>query len=627
MFSSVHLVFAFSWRVAETSLVSGPQCGGAVCRNWSLLQVRSSVTSRDAVGTADAEDVTDQACRGATATDNSDSYYDLFTGIGSLAACQDICVGASACKGIEYNAQADAGRCEVWTRPEGIGAVVPASGFACLRYQHEFVPVDTAVDGACRGADQNDDSEAYYTLHAATESLAVCKQLCASTPGCKGIEYSTVISGRCEVWTRPQGIGGVEAKDGFTCLRFQDIFRPIEPAPPATTASTTTDGAATTITATTTLGVRYSISAGAEFVFRSGATSSIYVVGLTSTTAVVCSTAHMEASCRVARLSDTALSGAEAVPVGGDAGQVTRFTLARLSETAVMVCWTRTAGGTLFYSLRMSPRCDVLHASGTNLTKGESLALDVGGQVVLSVSARGLSPTAALVCYDRLADEGILGFCTAVAVSGGQLAQGNTVQIAEGDLEYGPEIMAARLSESRAIICYRDIDSSERAACSVLDLLSLTLSLGPALHLTDGHFHSLSAAGLSVSRALVCFKDFATRPPHSACAALELRDGALMQLSRVELAPGRPSVARLSDSLALVCSCDEHHTRETWCNALSLTSAQVLKGPGSRLPSVGAGRHVVAGFAPQDALVCYEERKEEGKSGACAPLALLATAR
>ena len=73
----------------------------------------------------------DQACRGAHSKDNSANYYTVVREQ-SLDACKLACSRyGTDCKGIEYSA----GRCEVWTRPEGIQATFPLKGFSCLRYQ------------------------------------------------------------------------------------------------------------------------------------------------------------------------------------------------------------------------------------------------------------------------------------------------------------------------------------------------------------------------------------------------------------------------------------------------------------------------------------------------------------
>jgi len=159
----------------------------------------------------------DRGCRGASRSDDSPAYYDVFQQVPTIDGCKAMCIATSACRGIEYGAST--GRCEVWTRPQGIGATASASGFECLHYESRFQPVDEATDSACRGATSADNSPAYYRLFSATSSLEACKDACMAEPNCQGIEYSAE-GRRCEVWTRPEGIGATEQVPGYTCLRY-----------------------------------------------------------------------------------------------------------------------------------------------------------------------------------------------------------------------------------------------------------------------------------------------------------------------------------------------------------------------------------------------------------------------
>jgi len=178
-----------------------------------------------------------RACRGATSRDNSASYYHLFTGILSLDNCKSRCVGLPDCVGVEFNQVIR--RCEVWTRPEGIGAFAKARGYRCLRYLSEtesttsppgFSDADGRLDRACRGVNSGDNSLAYYKLFTGILSLDSCKALCTSMQGCVGVEFQ--LKGRCEVWTRPQGIGATAKVPGYQCLRY-------DPSMAGTTTSTT----------------------------------------------------------------------------------------------------------------------------------------------------------------------------------------------------------------------------------------------------------------------------------------------------------------------------------------------------------------------------------------------------
>jgi len=77
-----------------------------------------------------------RACRGASTSDNLPSNYYVIGGILQLEKCQEACLQASPCVGIEFSG----GRCEVWTRPDGIQASIALEGFTCLRYSESAAP-------------------------------------------------------------------------------------------------------------------------------------------------------------------------------------------------------------------------------------------------------------------------------------------------------------------------------------------------------------------------------------------------------------------------------------------------------------------------------------------------------
>jgi len=191
---------------------------------------------------------TNRACRGADSNDNSDSYYTLFNAMHSIDQCKAKCRGVVPdCRGIEYHGS---GRCEVWTRALGVGVSVAWPGATCLRalshsqeYSMEFEPLNVGRNRACRGADLADNSASDYELHLSIASLGACKEKCLRTPACQGVEFHRR-GGRCEVWTRSQGIGATLHMGGYTCLRY---------GPAATATATSTSTAATTTTITTTM--------------------------------------------------------------------------------------------------------------------------------------------------------------------------------------------------------------------------------------------------------------------------------------------------------------------------------------------------------------------------------------
>ncbi|CAE8732286.1 unnamed protein product [Polarella glacialis] len=168
----------------------------------------------------------EEACRGATAADNSNSYYELVAAT-SLEDCQDRCLSQPRhCKGFEFSR----GRCEIWTRPEGILSSYKLTGYTCLRNDLApvFSPVDGGKDRACRGATSLDNSASYYKVFKGL-TLRDCQSKCMDEAMCKGIEHATEYwhAGRCEIWTLSHGNGSSAPVAGYTCMSYK--ARPLTP--------------------------------------------------------------------------------------------------------------------------------------------------------------------------------------------------------------------------------------------------------------------------------------------------------------------------------------------------------------------------------------------------------------
>ena len=174
----------------------------------------------------------DRECRGSGEDDISESYY-VTSNAATLEECKLHCSFNSACKGLTYSG----GRCQVWTKAEGIQASKFMSGSVCLRrgaldplYSpalSAFKPIDGGHNRACRGQDVNDNLDSHYTVSVAwpeNSSVEACQDLCVKTYDCKGIEFR---SGACEIWTLAGGIKATVPAIGRTCVLY-DPFQTLD---------------------------------------------------------------------------------------------------------------------------------------------------------------------------------------------------------------------------------------------------------------------------------------------------------------------------------------------------------------------------------------------------------------
>ena len=88
-----------------------------------------------------------------------------------------------------------------------------------------FAAVDGGMNRACRGASTSDNNPANYVIVSGVQRLGDCQTECIQAVGCVGIEFSP---GRCEVWTRPDGIQATIGLSGFTCQRFIGASRRLD---------------------------------------------------------------------------------------------------------------------------------------------------------------------------------------------------------------------------------------------------------------------------------------------------------------------------------------------------------------------------------------------------------------
>jgi len=131
-----------------------------------------------------------RACRGANASDNRPAFYELFGGLVAQEACRAKCTALPGCKGIEHH---ESGRCEVWTRADGIGATAAVPGYTCLRYVPAQSPGPVPpAPGSCRGHDppqQGTDVAGDLLAELSLPTADWCCAACSNSSVCQGFAY------------------------------------------------------------------------------------------------------------------------------------------------------------------------------------------------------------------------------------------------------------------------------------------------------------------------------------------------------------------------------------------------------------------------------------------------------
>eukprot|EP00913_Durusdinium_trenchii_P014210 g13336.t1 len=132
----------------------------------------------------------------------------------SLEDCQELCrADFPRCKGIEYSK----GRCELWTRVDGIFIAKELNGFTCMRFGWQTRALFRfGGEAACRGKGSTYLVKVAHSVEdQGREGVKECKAQCSAADLCTGIEFSM---GRCEIWQSP--IEFYVFRSGFACFRY-----------------------------------------------------------------------------------------------------------------------------------------------------------------------------------------------------------------------------------------------------------------------------------------------------------------------------------------------------------------------------------------------------------------------
>lgn len=130
----------------------------------------------------------------------------------SLEECKAWCVKEfPRCVGIEFSV----GRCELWSRREGIAVTKPLSGFTCMRFGWLGFHLQAGGNRACRGRYAGDNADSNYRLYS-VKSFEECRAMCVAARICEGFEFS---GARCEVWIQPINAVSSGELSGVNCYK------------------------------------------------------------------------------------------------------------------------------------------------------------------------------------------------------------------------------------------------------------------------------------------------------------------------------------------------------------------------------------------------------------------------
>ena len=185
--------------------------------------------------------------------------------------------------------------------------------------------------------------------------------------------------------------------------------------------------------------------------------------------------------------------------IGLNIGELTIFnsantsniSVAALSESKAIVCYSD--GGNSSYGTAC-----VLTISGTTVSVGNKIAFNSADTSNISVAA--LSENKSVVCYNNANPSPHTGETRILTISD------TTVRIGEKTVfnyKDASQISMIALSESKAVVCYRDESSGHYCKANVLKISETTITAGNAVEFTISYARSISIAAISETKAII----------------------------------------------------------------------------------------------------------------------------
>lgn len=182
-------------------------------------------------------------------------------------------------------------------------------------------------------------------------------------------------------------------------------------------------------------------------------------------------------------------------PMQVGSGRASSLVLTPLSFDKVILCYRSHAQ--LSFGV-----CVLLTASAVSLTSGADFVLHAG--TTWRLAAARLSETRALVCYQHASCS-----CRVLEASADHLSGGAPLALNAASAVY---LAMVQLSLDRAAVCVAEALESERGVCRVLVAeVDHSLTQGPEYPVADGATAHLALAPLDDERAVVCYSDWSDR--------------------------------------------------------------------------------------------------------------------
>lgn len=232
------------------------------------------------------------------------------------------------------------------------------------------------------------------------------------------------------------------------------------------------------------------ISAGSAVVFESATTDIISVLTLLETKAIV---AYRDGgnsgygTAIILTISGTTIT-AGSVHVFNNAGDTYDISLAKLSDTNVVVAYRHSSQGT----------ASILTVSGTTISHGSPHVFSSDSTNYISVSS--LTATKVIAAYRNTAGT----YVRILSVSETTISHGTELKLSDSLSNY---INSVAVDDSHALVVYADVYNGQRGAINYLTILNTDVFSGLRISFNNANSGYNSIDKFDTNRFILCFND------------------------------------------------------------------------------------------------------------------------
>ena len=245
----------------------------------------------------------------------------------------------------------------------------------------------------------------------------------------------------------------------------------------------------------------------------------------------------------------------------------------------------------------------ILNISGSTITASSEMVFN--SAVTINIAVAALSETKAIVVY-RDGGGGYIGTSIVLDVSGSTITAGSEVVFNNADTQ---ETSVTMLDSTHAIVAYKDGGNSSYGTACVLSISGSTITAGSEVVFNSGDTRANAITLLTSTKALVTYNDFSNSYYGTSCV-LTISGSSITAGSEAVFNTAQTlniSITALSSSKVVIAYCDAGSSSHGHTRVLDISGTTVTAGTSIVFNSGATGNTSLGSLSTTKAFLAYKD--------------------